>query len=213
MLAGFLAQVDRTVIAEVPADLDVLLPLLAEDKASNPAGYAMCVDLRGRDDQRRGGRRIELSMPASQRDDVGIGHRLGQAIKARLGCGTVIQELAYPTCRRAGRSKARTRRSHGRPPRSSPAISTSSPTTRCTRAWRPRSTTARRRCSTPGKLPIPGSPHPPTFRIYEKQKPGDPELHCDFIFVSDALRSRLRSIMVDTQTQVSDHQPVLLTLA
>src|SRR4051812_47195726 len=43
LLAGFLAQVDRTVIAEVPADLDVLLPLLAEDKATNPAGYAMCV--------------------------------------------------------------------------------------------------------------------------------------------------------------------------
>jgi endonuclease/exonuclease/phosphatase family metal-dependent hydrolase len=58
----------------------------------------------------------------------------------------------------------------------------------------------------------PGTPHPPTFRIYEKQEPGDPELHCDFIFVSDALRPRLVSIMVDTQTQVSDHQPVLMTL-
>ena len=34
LLSGFLAQVDRTVIAEVPADLDVLLPLLAEDKAA-----------------------------------------------------------------------------------------------------------------------------------------------------------------------------------
>ena len=43
LLSGFLAQVDRTIIAEVPADLDVLLPLLAEDKASNPAHYALCV--------------------------------------------------------------------------------------------------------------------------------------------------------------------------
>jgi ATP-dependent phosphofructokinase / diphosphate-dependent phosphofructokinase len=43
LLAGFLAQVDRSIISEVPADLNVLLPLLAEDKASNPAGYAMCV--------------------------------------------------------------------------------------------------------------------------------------------------------------------------
>src|SRR3546814_11632059 len=43
LLAGFLAQVDRTVIAEVPADLHILLPLLAEDKASNPPHYAMCV--------------------------------------------------------------------------------------------------------------------------------------------------------------------------
>ena len=59
----------------------------------------------------------------------------------------------------------------------------------------------------------PGIAHPPTFRIYEKAKPGDPELHCDFIFISENLRPRLRSIHVDTQTQVSDHQPVILTLA
>ena len=59
----------------------------------------------------------------------------------------------------------------------------------------------------------PGVAHPPTFRIYEKEAPGDPELHCDFIFVSDALRSRVRSVTVDTKTQVSDHQPVILALA
>jgi len=58
----------------------------------------------------------------------------------------------------------------------------------------------------------PGTPHPPTFRIYEKKEPGDPELHCDFIFINFGLCPRVRSIMVDTQTQVSDHQPVLLTL-
>src|SRR3546814_20459892 len=32
LLAGFLAQVDRTVIAEVTADPDVLLPLLVADR-------------------------------------------------------------------------------------------------------------------------------------------------------------------------------------
>jgi endonuclease/exonuclease/phosphatase family metal-dependent hydrolase len=58
----------------------------------------------------------------------------------------------------------------------------------------------------------PGKPHDPTFRIYEKQEPGDPELHCDFIFVSEGLRTRVASLRVDTATQVSDHQPVLLTL-
>jgi 6-phosphofructokinase 1 len=95
LLAGFLAQVDRTVIAEVPADLDILLPLLADDKASNPAGYAMCVvsegaALKGGSDD--GG---ELSKPASERGEIGIGQQLGRAIKERLGFGTVIQELAY----------------------------------------------------------------------------------------------------------------------
>jgi 6-phosphofructokinase 1 len=95
LLSGFLAQVDRTIIAEVPADLDRLLPLLAEDKASNPAGYAMCVVSEGailkgeRDDDG------ELSKPASERGEIGIGRQLGAAINTRLGCGTVIQELAY----------------------------------------------------------------------------------------------------------------------
>jgi 6-phosphofructokinase 1 len=82
LLAGFLAQVDRTVIAEVPADLDRLLPLLAEDKASNPAGYAMCVVSEG-------------ATIVGQEGSEGIGQRLGQAIGARLGVGIVNQELAY----------------------------------------------------------------------------------------------------------------------
>lgn len=58
----------------------------------------------------------------------------------------------------------------------------------------------------------PGQAHPPTFKIYEKLVPGEPELHCDFIFVSEPLRSRIAQVAVDTVTQVSDHQPVLLEL-
>lgn len=95
LLAGFLAQVDRTVIAEVPADLDALLPLLAEDKASNPACYAMCVISEGATLEGATEANGDLSRPASERGDVGIGHRLGQAISARLNSGVVIQELAY----------------------------------------------------------------------------------------------------------------------
>jgi 6-phosphofructokinase 1 len=96
LLAGFLAQVDRTVIAEVPADLDVLLPLLAQDKASNPAGYAICVisegaTIKGDAEEGHG----DIGKSAIQRDDVGIGHRLGKAITRRLGSGAVVQELAY----------------------------------------------------------------------------------------------------------------------
>jgi 6-phosphofructokinase 1 len=94
LLAGFLAQVDRTVIAEVPVDLDVLVPLLAEDKESNPARYAMVVisegaTISGEEEE------DDLSRPASEREDVPVGHRLGKAIKARLGWGIVNQELAY----------------------------------------------------------------------------------------------------------------------
>ena len=62
------------------------------------------------------------------------------------------------------------------------------------------------------ELAHPGVPHPPTMNIFVKMKPDDPLLHCDFIFVSDDLRPRVRSVDVDIDTQVSDHQPVTLTL-
>ena len=58
-----------------------------------------------------------------------------------------------------------------------------------------------------------GIPHPSTFKIYEKKTPDEPELHCDFIFVGDEVRERVRDVRVDQQTQASDHQPVILTLA
>lgn len=58
----------------------------------------------------------------------------------------------------------------------------------------------------------PGVAHPSTFKIHYKVEPGEPELHCDFIFVGDELRPRVRGIRVDQQTQASDHQPVILTL-
>ena len=96
LLAGFLAQVDRTVIAEVPADLDILLPLLAEDKATNPAHYAMCVISEGaRIAGENGNGDADLAKSAGERPDTGVGHRLGRAITKRLGDGVVIQELAY----------------------------------------------------------------------------------------------------------------------
>ena len=96
LLAGFLAQVDRTVIAEIPADLDVLLPLLAEDRAHSAGHYAMCVISEGATISGESGRDdATRSMPASQRDEINVSRRLGRAIGERLGCGTVIQELAY----------------------------------------------------------------------------------------------------------------------
>jgi 6-phosphofructokinase 1 len=96
LLAGFLAQVDRTIIAEVPADLDVLLPLLARDKEESGSGYAMCVISEGaRIAGEETGEDSARSLPGSERDEISVSRRLGRAIKQRLGFGTVIQELAY----------------------------------------------------------------------------------------------------------------------
>jgi endonuclease/exonuclease/phosphatase family metal-dependent hydrolase len=58
----------------------------------------------------------------------------------------------------------------------------------------------------------PTQPHPATFKIYEKERPDEPEQHCDFIFVSDDLMDAVRAIRVDQKSQASDHQPVLLEL-
>ncbi len=58
----------------------------------------------------------------------------------------------------------------------------------------------------------PGEPHAATFKIYEKEAPDEPEQHCDFIFVSADLVSRVKQLRVDQQTQASDHQPVLIEL-
>ena len=96
LLAGFLAQVDRTVIAEIPVDLDVLLPLLARDKSDSGEGYAMCVVSEGAtiagepppDDSIR-------SLPASDREEASVSYRISEHIKRELGFGTVVQELAY----------------------------------------------------------------------------------------------------------------------
>jgi len=59
----------------------------------------------------------------------------------------------------------------------------------------------------------PGEAHPATFKIYEKEEPGEPEQHCDFIFVSADLVSRVRDVRVDRKTQAADHQPVSIELA
>ncbi|HEY7803590.1 MAG TPA: endonuclease/exonuclease/phosphatase family protein [Orrella sp.] len=56
-----------------------------------------------------------------------------------------------------------------------------------------------------------GEPHPPTFRLYDDTY-GPDAVSCDFCFVSETLAPRLKHIAVDTTTQVSDHQPVMIDI-
>ena len=58
----------------------------------------------------------------------------------------------------------------------------------------------------------PGVPHAGTFKLYEKDFPEQPELHCDFIFVSEDLKPRIADVRVDRDTKAADHQPVILEL-
>ena len=55
------------------------------------------------------------------------------------------------------------------------------------------------------------APHPPTFCVHDRNYAKTPYC-CDFIFVSEGLARRVRDVIVDSHTQASDHQPVLLDL-
>jgi endonuclease/exonuclease/phosphatase family metal-dependent hydrolase len=57
----------------------------------------------------------------------------------------------------------------------------------------------------------PGEPHPPTFCLHEHEH-GDAPYCCDFVFVTQDLVPRLKSIRIDGATQASDHQPVIVEL-
>lgn len=94
LLAGFLAQVDRTVIAEVPVDPQALLPLLIEDRDHSGANYAMCVISEGAHIKGEE-KNSEIGMTGTQRTDDSVGHRLARTIETETGIGTVVQELAY----------------------------------------------------------------------------------------------------------------------
>ncbi len=54
-------------------------------------------------------------------------------------------------------------------------------------------------------------PQAPTFRVFDRRYGPEP-IACDFIFVSDTLAERVRRVEIDSNTQVSDHQPALLEL-
>ncbi|MCW5643208.1 MAG: endonuclease/exonuclease/phosphatase family protein [Rhodoferax sp.] len=54
-------------------------------------------------------------------------------------------------------------------------------------------------------------PHEPTFRLFDSRYGPEP-ICCDFVFVSANLRRQVRTVTVDQETKVSDHQPVLLEL-
>ena len=61
-------------------------------------------------------------------------------------------------------------------------------------------------------LAHPGMPHAPSAGVYENSWAKHP-FCCDFIFVTADLAPRVRSVKVDSQTQASDHQPILMELA
>ena len=58
----------------------------------------------------------------------------------------------------------------------------------------------------------PGKSHAPTLGVFDKRQWPEQPFACDFIFVTDDLAPRVVDVTVNTDTDASDHQPVMLTL-
>jgi endonuclease/exonuclease/phosphatase family metal-dependent hydrolase len=57
----------------------------------------------------------------------------------------------------------------------------------------------------------PHEPHPPTFRLHDKSY-GESPYCCDFVFATEDLLPRVRSLDADLDMKASDHQPLVLEL-
>jgi len=56
-----------------------------------------------------------------------------------------------------------------------------------------------------------GTPHAPTFCLFGRDY-SDAPYCCDYVFVTEDLAPRLRTLRVDGATQASDHQPVIVEI-
>ncbi len=95
IFAAYLANVDRTVIPEVPFEIHKLAALLLEDKRSNPSNYAILAISEGA--QPIGGEVIESGKPDAygHRKLGGIGAIVGRQIKEITGEDIIYQQLGY----------------------------------------------------------------------------------------------------------------------
>src|SRR6185437_963834 len=95
LITGYLADADRTLIAEVPFDMSRLAALLEKDRAANPSRYAMLVLSEGA--QMQEGEIVEQGEADAfgHRKLGGIGEMVGAEITRLTGIGVINQKLAY----------------------------------------------------------------------------------------------------------------------
>ncbi len=95
LMAGYLAEADRTLISEVPFEMEKLADFLAQDRKNNPSRYAICVVAEGA--QMLGGEIIETGPEDAygHRKLGGIGEQVGAQIEKLTGLGILNQKLAY----------------------------------------------------------------------------------------------------------------------
>ena len=95
LISGYLAGADRTIISEVPFDIQRLAELLAQDRRQNPSRYAIMTISEGA--VMRGGEMV-LSGQADafgHRKLGGVGALTAEAVKKLTGVGIIFQPLFY----------------------------------------------------------------------------------------------------------------------
>ncbi|MCY4371389.1 MAG: 6-phosphofructokinase [bacterium] len=95
LLTGYLASADRTLIAEVPFDIERLVDMVMADRSANPSRYAVVVVSEGA--SLLGGDRVESGEADAygHRKLGGIGEITGDFIKRMTGVGIMNQKVAY----------------------------------------------------------------------------------------------------------------------
>lgn len=95
LISGYLSDADRVLIPEVEFDVKRLAELIKEDRARNPANYAMCVISEGAimrgGDIHEGGEEDAYG----HRKLGGVGKALGDTLKSLTGINIVSQNLGY----------------------------------------------------------------------------------------------------------------------
>lgn len=95
LITGYLADADRTLIAEVPVDIGKVARLLTDDRARNSSSYAIVVVSEGASLTGDGILESGESDAFGHRKLGGIGAAVGDALKQRTGVDVMIQNLAY----------------------------------------------------------------------------------------------------------------------
>ncbi len=95
LMAGYLADTDRTLIAEVPFDLERLAALLSADRADSASNYAIVVVSEGARAQNEEIIETGQADAYGHRKLGGIGARIGGTLKQITGTNVMVQNLAY----------------------------------------------------------------------------------------------------------------------
>lgn len=95
LIASYLASVDRTLISEVPFDIEKLCELLVLDKHRNPSNYVMCTISEGAHPE--GGDIVETGEEDAygHKKLGGVGLQLAERIKQLTGEHVTYQALGY----------------------------------------------------------------------------------------------------------------------